>query len=106
VFAGRTWHFGSSSVRSLEIDYRHFDAVRKSHEFGLLHALILSPFYSQKNITPRFEFGFGLSYTKFSYSNLDIQKVTHDDQTQSDLESAWDNGRASPIAEGSSAALW
>jgi beta-glucosidase-like glycosyl hydrolase len=33
----------------LNIDYRHFDA---------------------ENIQPRFEFGFGLSYTKFDYSNL------------------------------------
>lgn len=31
------------------IDYRHFDA---------------------RNITPRYEFGFGLSYTKFEFSNL------------------------------------
>lgn len=37
----------------LEIDYRHFDA---------------------KNITPRYEFGFGLSYTTFEYSKL---SVTH-----------------------------
>lgn len=36
------------------IDYRHFDA---------------------KNITPRYEFGFGLSYTKFSFSNLDVSPM-------------------------------
>lgn len=36
------------------IDYRAFDA---------------------KNITPRYEFGFGLSYTTFSYSNLSISVV-------------------------------
>lgn len=35
----------------LYIDYRHFDRY---------------------NITPRFEFGFGLSYTTFEYSNLSI----------------------------------
>lgn len=36
------------------IDYRDFDA---------------------KNITPRYEFGFGLTYTTFSYSDLTIEKL-------------------------------
>jgi beta-glucosidase len=35
------------------VDYRAFDA---------------------RNVTPRFEFGFGLSYTSFNYSNLQISK--------------------------------
>ena len=41
-------------TNSLLIDYRYFDA---------------------KNITPRYEFGFGLSYTNFTYSDLRIRKV-------------------------------
>jgi beta-glucosidase len=41
-------------TEGLFIDYRHFD---------------------KKNITPRFEFGFGLSYTSFNYSNLVIEYI-------------------------------
>lgn len=39
---------------ALKIDYRHFDV---------------------HNIQPRFEYGFGLSYTTFNYSNINYQKV-------------------------------
>ncbi|KAG5645639.1 hypothetical protein DXG03_005630 [Asterophora parasitica] len=72
-------------TEGLEIDYRHFDA---------------------KGITPRFEFGFGLSYTTFAYSNLLISHVDSPDGVQSDLEEAWAAGQASPIEQGSSTAVW
>jgi len=42
-------------IRRLFVDYRHFDA---------------------ENITPRFEFDFGLSYTTFEYSALSIDVPT------------------------------
>jgi beta-glucosidase len=41
-------------TEKLNLDYRHFDA---------------------KNITPRYEFGFGLSYTTFVYSGLSVKSV-------------------------------
>ncbi|KAF9468335.1 glycoside hydrolase family 3 protein [Collybia nuda] len=72
-------------TEGLEIDYRHFDA---------------------KNITPRFEFGFGLSYTSFGYSSLNVAKIPDHDNSQADLIKAWEAGKASPIGQGSSAALW
>ncbi|KAG1742563.1 glycoside hydrolase family 3 protein [Suillus lakei] len=72
-------------TEGLFIDYRHFD---------------------QADITPRFEFGFGLSYTTFSYSELCVTPIQSLDTDQEDLITAWENGKASPIAEGSSTALW
>jgi len=69
----------------LEIDYRAFDA---------------------RNITPRFEFGFGMSYTTFSYSGLSIVPVKNTDSAQADLISNWEAGLPSPTGLGSSTALW
>ncbi|CAL1705089.1 unnamed protein product [Somion occarium] len=69
----------------LGIDYRHFDAA---------------------GIEPRFEFGFGLSYTTFKYSGLQVSAVHHSDKTSSKLEANWAVGKPSPIAVGSSAAIW
>ena len=52
--ADTTNAFESNFTEGLLIDYRHFD---------------------QSNITPRFEFGFGLSYTTFSATAFTLQNV-------------------------------
>ena len=68
---------------SLYLDYRHFD---------------------KKDIEPLFEFGFGLSYATFSYSDLSITEV--DGQFASpDVIQSWKNGEAGPTGEGASLAL-
>ncbi|TDL28535.1 glycoside hydrolase family 3 protein [Rickenella mellea] len=51
------------------IDYRHFDA---------------------SNITPRFEFGFGLSYTTFDYSSLSISGSISSNQYSTGMGSSLD----------------
>lgn len=53
--------------------------------------------FDRDNITPRFEFGFGLSYTTFDYSSLRIQAVSSAD--------TGDYPRG-PIVEGGQKDLW
>ena len=71
----------------LFVDYRHFDA---------------------ENITPRFEFGFGLSYTQFQYSGLCISPVEGDAGQDLDgqLGANWLAGKPGPQGVGSSTTLW
>lgn len=59
-------------VEGLNIDYRHFDKVRNQITIKMK---ILAAYHNrlmQNNITPRFEFGKGLSYTTFAYADLSI----------------------------------
>ena len=67
----------SNFSEGVYIDYREFDA---------------------KNITPRYEFGFGLTYTTFSYSNLQISLIPG--------PSTASLPPASQILEGGIASLW
>ena len=63
----------------------------------------------QKNITPRFEFGFGLSYTKFEYSELQVEKIAFAEEESNDDAAhirAWEKGQVTPIEEGISRAFW
>lgn len=60
----------------------------------------------QKNITPRFEFGFGLSYTSFHYTDLSISKLQDIYDVQSAEVTNWEAGNSSETNEGSSTALW
>ncbi|KAI1473173.1 glycoside hydrolase family 3 protein [Daldinia caldariorum] len=66
----------SDFTEGVYIDYRAFDA---------------------KNITPRYEFGFGLSYTTFDYSDLQISKVEDADTS---------SYPSKPIVEGGQEDLW
>lgn len=64
------------------IDYRHFDAA---------------------NITPRFEFGFGLSYTTFGYANLSVVKAVPVSPAETNLFAEYPTGA---VREGGQADLW
>jgi len=72
-------------TEGLFIDYRHFDGAK---------------------IAPRYEFGFGLSYTSFEYSDLSISQVVGGQDQDTSLEANWAAGNPSPQVVGSSTALW
>ncbi|KAF9553682.1 glycoside hydrolase family 3 protein [Agrocybe pediades] len=74
-------------TEGLNIDYRHFDT---------------------NNITPRFEFGFGLSYTNFTYSQLQVSKISTEDVAEDEKTSidAWEKGEVAALGQGSSRAKW
>ncbi|CAK7235414.1 hypothetical protein SBRCBS47491_009285 [Sporothrix bragantina] len=64
------------------IDYRRFDA---------------------SNITPRYEFGFGLSYTTFSFANLGVRKATPVSDAETNLFAEYPTGT---VRQGGQADLW
>jgi beta-glucosidase len=72
------YYTSANFTEGVYIDYRHFDA---------------------HNITPRYEFGFGLTYTTFEYANLEIS-VTEIGKNASALPPT------APILEGGKQSLW
>ncbi|EJD47277.1 hypothetical protein AURDEDRAFT_62469 [Auricularia subglabra TFB-10046 SS5] len=76
-------------TEGLKIDYRHFDAA---------------------NIAPRFEFGFGLSYTSFRYSGLDVRASIPRREVEADAEAAAEgatkNSTGAAVPPGGPADLW
>ncbi|KAH9016754.1 beta-glucosidase, partial [Lactarius hengduanensis] len=72
-------------TEGLFLDYRHFDAAK---------------------IAPRYEFGFGLSYTTFAYSDLSLTAVTGQPDQDGSEEANWAASKPYPQAVGSSTALW
>ncbi|KAK5987525.1 putative beta-glucosidase M [Cladobotryum mycophilum] len=54
-------------------------------------------YFDQKNITPRYEFGFGLSYTTFNFSSIAVNRVAASNIHE------WPTG---PIVSGGQADLW
>jgi beta-glucosidase len=68
----------SNFTEGLFVDYRAFD---------------------RQNITPRFEFGFGLSYTTFSYADLSVQRLR-------DANTAEWPGSSVAVVQGGHPALW
>ena len=74
---------------------------------GIHHPLLAAHtnLSNQKQIAPRFEFGFGLSYTTFEYSGLTIEKLSYQQQFPEDA--VWDSGKTpSTNATGASRAIW
>ncbi|EEB90579.1 hypothetical protein MPER_11192, partial [Moniliophthora perniciosa FA553] len=57
-------------------------------------------------IEPRFEFGFGMSYTEWEYSDLDISVIDSPEDQYAEQEAAWARGEATLIEVGSSTAFW
>ncbi|TFK37528.1 beta-glucosidase [Crucibulum laeve] len=62
--------------------------------------------FDAHNITPRFEFGFGMSYTTFTYSNLHISKLGIQANSESAFAKNWDDGKSGLVGVGSSVASW
>lgn len=62
------------TVPKVESDLPSFDSYAENAEYGYCHGYTL---FDKGNKEPRYPFGFGLSYTSFSFSNLQLSKKIH-----------------------------
>ncbi|KAI0944283.1 hypothetical protein AcW1_002032 [Taiwanofungus camphoratus] len=62
--------------------------------------------FDEYDITPRYEFGFGLSYTTFAYYDLATAVLPQYDPSYVSYEASWAAGLPTPQGEGSSTAIW
>jgi beta-glucosidase len=93
------------TVAKNESDYNTFAPTLPSEEYGLFPqsnfsegAYIDYRNFDAKNITPRYEFGFGLTYTTFLYSDLEIEILPTVSTSYFPPDS--------PVVEGGIASLW
>ncbi|MGI6713860.1 MAG: beta-glucosidase [Bacilli bacterium] len=62
----------------IEDTYCQLDTGRGSYEEYTDKLLVGYRWFDQEEIEPLFEFGFGLSYTNFAYSDLKVEKISED----------------------------
>jgi len=81
------WHTQDNFTEGVYIDYRDFTA---------------------RNVTPRFEFGFGLTYSEFTYSNLQTQGSSSNASTYpaGNSTSSWTAGDNTAHVEGGDPDFW
>jgi beta-glucosidase len=73
------------SIARNDSDYPYFNPYTLKIEYGYYHGYTL---FDKKNIEVAYPFGYGLSYTNYSYDNLNIEnsELTTDDTLKASIE--------------------